>query len=89
MLKAAVAHTGVAPPRIHVIMELLSRVDGTLQDALQHLASGLQDLDRYYAPTRYPDAIVGSLPGEQEATEALATAREVASIVEGALYPSG
>ncbi len=86
LLKAAIVHRGVVPPRVHGIMELLSHLDPSHQEALELLASGLQDLDRYYAPTRYPDAVVGSLPSKQEATEALAVAREVAAVIDGVLH---
>jgi HEPN domain-containing protein len=38
-------------------------------------------MDRFYIPTRYPDALLGSLeegmPNNQEAQEALDTARKV------------
>ncbi|MBI1884579.1 MAG: HEPN domain-containing protein [Chlamydiae bacterium] len=39
------------------------------------------DLDQYYRPTRYPDAVVGTLPtglpGEKHAKEALKIAKQV------------
>ncbi|MGI8827173.1 MAG: HEPN domain-containing protein [Chloroflexota bacterium] len=85
MLKAAIVYGGAAPPRVHGIMELLTHLDHSLQEELQHFATGLQDLDRYYAPTRYPDAAVGGLAGEEEAGEALAVARSVATIIDDAV----
>lgn len=44
-----------------------------------------RDLDLYYAPTRYPDAVAGALPGglpqETEASRALSTAADVMVIL--------
>jgi HEPN domain-containing protein len=91
IMKAAIVRAGVAPPRVHGIIELVTHLDPALQSSLQHLTNGLQDLDRYYAPTRYPDAqpgaLAGGLPGQQDATEALAVATEVMTIIEA--YLSG
>jgi HEPN domain-containing protein len=46
-------------------------------------------LDRFYIPTRYPDAIPGSLPlglpGEVEAREALHTAQQLYDSIATAL----
>lgn len=84
--KAAIASAGTAPPRVHGIIELFGRLDASLQNTLQHLTSSLQSLDLYYAATRYPDAMPGSLPtglpGQSGATTALATAREVLQTLE-------
>lgn len=86
MFKAAITSTGIASPRTHGIMELYNLLDAPLQSALQHFVSALDDLDDFYAPTRYPDARAGSLPGglpeQTEATAALDTARAVVRIVE-------
>ena len=85
MFKAAIVGTGVAPPRVHGIIELFKRLDAPLQFAVRHLNAGLQALDLYYAPARYPDALPGGLPGglpgDAEATAALATARDIVTIV--------
>jgi HEPN domain-containing protein len=46
-------------------------------------------LDRFYIPTRYPDALPGALseglPTEADATEALAIARQVWEAINGAV----
>ena len=72
-------------------MELYNRLNLPLQNTLGHLTPGLQDLDLYYSATRYPDTLAsmlpGGLPSQQNATDALSTARDVVTLVEGHLYP--
>ena len=45
-----------------------------------------EDSERFYIPTRYPDALPGALPeglpGREDAEEALATARQVLALIE-------
>jgi HEPN domain-containing protein len=86
MFKAAIASRDIAPPRVHGIMELLSHLEPKTQDQLQGLTLGLQDLDRYYSSTRYPDAVIGGLPGRKEAVEAVGLAQEVVRVIETALH---
>jgi HEPN domain-containing protein len=81
VLKAEIIRTGVAPPRMHNLIELYRRTPSAVQGTLRDLVTGMRRLDQYYMPTRYPDAITGSLPGEQEANEAVAVARQVVEIV--------
>lgn len=81
-LKAALAHPNAAPPRIHSIAELLSQQDQTVQHALNHIADRLRGLENYYTATRYPDAAGGDLPGEQDAADAIAAAREALTTIE-------
>ncbi len=49
-------------------------------------------LDRFYIPTRYPDALPGSLPegmpNNQDAAGALATARRILDLVTSFLAAS-
>lgn len=46
----------------------------------------MHNLDRFYAPTRYPDAMPGTLPeglpGKPESAEALAVATAVMAILD-------
>lgn len=81
-LKALIVHKNADPPKTHSLMELLLRGE---EPALGDLAGDLRSLESYYIPTRYPDALPGSLdeelPGEEEARLALATARKVSELV--------
>ena len=75
-LKALLANQRKAPPRIHSIVDLLGLLPSNY---LKDLREELGQIDIYYIPTRYPDALPGSmaegLPGQEEAEEAIATAR--------------
>jgi len=62
-LKATLAHSGSAIPQVHRLTDLLGRLDPTTNTALAPLSSDLRSLDRFYIPTRYPDALPGALPG--------------------------
>jgi HEPN domain-containing protein len=81
-VKAWLAHTGITPPRIHQLTVLVSLLPHALED---EDAAGLMLLDRFYVPTRYPDALPGSLedglPDESDAVEAVTTARAVLTTV--------
>jgi len=81
-LKAVLARSGQAPPRTPKLADLLHLLDGKTFAAI---AGDLLSLDRFYLPTRYPDALPGSLdealPGEGEAQEALDLARQVMEII--------
>ncbi len=61
-----------AVPRVHKISELLAR---TPADIPEPIAEDLTLLDRFYIPTRYPDAIPGSidtgLPDPEDAASAI------------------
>ncbi len=79
-LKALLAYEGELPPRTHRPTNLAK----SLEDRYPPLA-GLSDdllvLENYYTPSRYPDAIPGSLPeglpGHEGAQEALTTAESL------------
>jgi HEPN domain-containing protein len=80
-LKGLLVLQGKTPPRTHLLGDLL-----TLLAPNPFTASlDIQLLDRFYIPTRYPDALPGSLPeglpNREDATEALATARQVLQTV--------
>ena len=84
-IKGLLALRGTAPPRTHRIADLLSLLEAHPFDL------EVQLLDRFYIPTRYPDALPGTLPeglpGHLDAEQALDTARQaleiVATLVEG------
>ena len=75
-LKGILANQGKTPPRTHSIVDLFSLIP---QDFLFELRSRLSQMDIFYIPTRYPDALPGildeSLPGKEEAEEAITLAR--------------
>ena len=83
-IKGCLEHLGQTPPRTHLMADLLPRLPVGLLDTLQ---DSLLGLDRFYIPTRYPDALPGTLadglPGHRDAQEALATARQTLERIEG------
>ena len=81
--KALIAARGLVPPRTHKLADLLFILG---EEIFPWLADDLRSLDRFYIPTRYPDALPGSLPSglplEKDAQEALAVARKVIESIE-------
>ncbi len=75
--------TDAEVPRIHKISELLSLSTIEIPESL---AEDLILLDRFYIPTRYPDAIPGSvesgLPDHNDALEALRVANDLRQYLE-------
>ena len=74
MFKGFLKVKGIKIPKTHFLIELLKiciEIDKDFQD----FQSQCSTLDDYYIPTRYPDAIPGtlpeSLPQEKDAEEAL------------------
>jgi HEPN domain-containing protein len=82
-LKGVLVAGGHRPPRTHSITDLLSMLPSGL---LSDLADELGELDDYYIPTRYPDALPGvlpdGLPGRAEAEAAVALAETVLDRIE-------
>lgn len=78
-LKACLAAEGELLPRTHLIADLLHQLSASAQAAVADFAQDLVALDQFYIPTRYPDALPGSLleglPQKSHADMALATAR--------------
>jgi HEPN domain-containing protein len=58
-LKSALTHRGHTTPRTHSITDLLSVLPS---EYLANLRDALVELDDFYIPTRYPDALPGMLP---------------------------
>lgn len=76
-IKGLLANLGKSLPRTHSIVDLLGLLP---TEYLPDLREELAQLDIFSIPTRYPDALPGSLadglPGEEEAREAITAARE-------------
>ena len=61
-LKACLAAGGALLPRTPLIADLLQQLPPTTQGTVAGLEQDLLALDQFYIPTRYPDALPGSLP---------------------------
>lgn len=75
-IKGLIANIGKTPPRTHSIVDLLSLLP---PEYLPQLREDLAQLDIFYIPTRYPDALPGSLaeglPDNEDARDAISAAR--------------
>ncbi len=75
-LKGVLVAQGKIPPRTHSIVDLLGLLP---PEFFADLREVLGELDIFFIPTRYPDALPGSLPeglpGEPEAKDAIAMGR--------------
>jgi HEPN domain-containing protein len=84
-IKAWLEQHGRAIPRTHRMADLLALLPAAV---MADVADGLVLLDRFYIPTRYPDALpsgVLGLPAQDDAQEALVLARTALLRVEEAL----
>ncbi len=85
-LKAFIIASGEATPHTHKLVDLLLMIRDS---QLEKMRPQLQRLDQFYLPTRYPDALPGTLPeglpNERDAKTALETAQEVLKMVQDAL----
>ena len=83
-IKGHLERQGQPPPRTYRMADLLPLLSPGLMDDLE---DALRLLDRFYIPTRYPDALpgtsLGGLPGRQDAQEALALARRALEQISG------
>ncbi|NJR61019.1 MAG: HEPN domain-containing protein [Cyanobacteria bacterium CRU_2_1] len=81
-IKALLIAQGQTPPRTHRLGDLVNLLD---PNPLAAIALDVQLLDRFYIPTRYPDALPGSLPeglpDASDAQEALAVVQQVFEMV--------
>jgi HEPN domain-containing protein len=77
-IKALIIHKGRIHPQSHKIADLLAYLGKSVFDDLE---AEIISLDRFYIPTRYPDALPGmlpeGLPTESDAKEAIKIARLV------------
>ena len=75
-IKGMLANLDKNPPRTHSIVDLLGLLP---PEYLPHLREDIAQLDIFYIPTRYPDALPGSLaeglPGKEDAQDAIEAAR--------------
>jgi len=85
-IKGWLEQQGQAPPRTHRMADLLALLPPEL---LNDLSGTLGLLDRFYIPTRYPDALPGTLPdglpGVHDAREALDMAQQTLERIRRAL----
>ena len=77
-LKGFIAFKGKIHPQTHKLVDILSFIsEGSFDDLIDKITV----LDRFYTPTRYPDALPGilpeGLPTEKDAKEAMETAKLV------------
>ncbi len=86
-IKALLLVTSGYVPRQHSILRLAEISEN--KDLFTSHREKLEFLDKFYVPTRYPDALPGSLPeglpGKEDAEQALAAAREIMNVVKDAL----
>jgi HEPN domain-containing protein len=85
-IKGWLVQQGRIPPRTHRMADLLALLPPEL---LGELNDALRLLDRFYIPTRYPDALPGMLPEgmpeQHDAEEAFNLARDALQRIEGVL----
>ncbi len=85
MLKGFLKSKKQNVPKTHFLEELIE-LCSNIDNRFRSLRSRCSILDRYYIPTRYPDALPGvlpeGLPQKKDAEEALKTLREIMEFVE-------
>jgi HEPN domain-containing protein len=82
-LKALILFEGKNPPKTHQLSSLVLLVSGL---SFEPFRKGYEVLDQIYMPSRYPDALPGTLPdglpNRNQAMEALQTAREIFTFIQ-------
>jgi HEPN domain-containing protein len=82
-IKGWLEQRGQVPPRTHRMADLLALLP---PDLMGELSDAIRLLDRFYIPTRYPDALPGmppdGMPRQRDAEEALDVARSTLQRVE-------
>lgn len=85
-LKSFIRYSKKDLPKTHNLNDLLRICKEISPFLLKEYELEVQKLDQYYVPTRYPDAVLGSLPdglpNESDAQNALLWAEEIYSIIE-------
>lgn len=80
MFKAVLAYHGTSIPKLHSLGELYEQTITFLPECREYKEQ-IKEMDQYYIPTRYPDALPGSLaeglPNEDDAQRVI----EVANIM--------
>ncbi len=83
-LKACIIHHEATAPKTHALLELYERLVSRVPE-IHKYRGGLEALDQYYIPTRYPDALPGflpeGLPNKKDAEEAISIASELLALV--------
>lgn len=81
LLKASLLSHSVHFPKIHDLNELTQKCIQAGEFSLMQFREKISILGLYYTSTRYPDAMIGSLPdrlpNKKDAEEALSTAQEI------------
>ena len=89
-IKGWLAYQGQLPPRTHRMADLLRLLS---PNPLGKLSDELRLLDRFYIPTRYPDALPGMLPdgmpGRHDAEGALDVAQRTLRCIENTVRDAG
>lgn len=87
-LKAVLVHYVGGIPKVHQLSELLQLAIPAMANLKKFETTVLQ-LDQYYIPTRYPDALPGmgasGMPRETDAAKALELTTELVSAIQNAL----
>jgi len=90
LMKGFIVNRGQVHPQTHKLIDLISLPDKSPFDDLK---KSFRLLDRFYIPTRYPDALPGNLPeglpNREDAEEALTVAREVFERVDKIMKQGG
>jgi len=83
-LKAYLLNCGKEFKKTHKIIDLLAECT-EIEHEFEKFEDEALEIDRYYIPTRYPDAVVGSLPeglpGKEQAKTALESASRIIKFV--------
>lgn len=84
-LESAVYAAGDVIPRTHALVDLMDRLPDEDRRRLDAMMDALRQLDQFYVPTRYPDALPGllptNMPQRSHAEVSLATARSVLDLI--------
>ena len=88
ILKGFLKSKGINVPKTHFLVELL-KICVSIDKDFQQLRDKCAILDDYYIPTRYPDAIPGSLPEnlpqKKDAEEALSILEHIFEFIKSKL----
>ena len=89
-LKAYLAQKGLTIPKVHSLKELYEFLQPHVSELEQFLES-LRVLDQYYIPTRYPDALPGTLPEglptKEHAEKALSDVKKLSDFIYKKISP--